>query len=213
MALIPDPLPSHPDPNDRDVIIDWARERLRKRDFVILDTETTGRARTDEVVQIGIIDPDGIELVDSLVRPERDRSMPKEAMEVHGITMAMLKNAPTLYELAPKILSSIAGRSVVCYNDEFDMRLIEQTAEKYKLRKRGRNLEMHSRCAMIAYSQFIGERSKFADKYAWQKLPRRNEQHHKAIDDCLLTLDLIRELADTRKRGEPAGCDWKYEKI
>ncbi len=213
MALIPNPLPKHPNPNDRDVIIDWARAMLRKRDFVILDTETTGLDSNDEVVQIGIIDPDGVELMDTLVKPEKARLMPKQAIEVHGITMAMLENAPTLYELVPKILSSIAGRSVVCYNDKFDMRLIKQTAEKYDLRKRGCNLEMRSSCAMVAYSQFIGEPGKYSDKYAWQKLPRRNKQHHKAIDDCRLTLDLIRELADTSKPGESAGYNWRGELI
>jgi DNA polymerase III subunit epsilon len=211
MSLLPDPLPEHPCPQDREEIIAWARQRLCQRDFVILDTETTGRAAGDEVIQIGIIDPDGVELIDTLVRPEKKRRMPKQAQEVHGITMAMLKDAPTLYELAPQILNAIASRFVICYNDEFDMRLIKQTANKYKLTERGRNLPMKSKCAMIAYSQFIGERSRFSAEYAWQKLPRRLDEHHKAVDDCQLTLDLIRELADSRKKGEPVDFDWRQQ--
>ena len=213
MPLLPSPLPVHPIPDDRDVIIDWARERLSKRDFVILDTETTGRERSDEVVQIGIIDSDGAELMDTLVKPETPRTMPPKAFEVHGITMKMLESAPTLYELAPQILSVIAERWVVCYNDDFDMRLIEQTANKYDLPKRGRKLELKSKCAMIAYSQFIGERSKFSNDYAWQRLPRLTDENHKAADDCRLTLDLIREVANVPKRSEPVGYNWRAELV
>ncbi len=202
MTLLPNPLPLHPQPDDRDIIIDWARGLLSAKDFVILDTETTGLGLTDEVVQIGIVDADGRALIDTLVKPEKTRRMPKKAQEVHGISMKMLKNAPTFFELFPQLMSSIAGRWVVCYNDAYDMRLLEQTADKYGLSKRGCNLHLRSKCAMAAYSQFIGERSKFAGNYAWQRLPRRNEQSHKAVDDCLLTLDLLRELADTPKQGE-----------
>lgn len=202
MPLIPTPLPPHLNPDDRDVIITWARRLLSTRDFVILDTETTGCDRSDEVVQIGIIDAGGAVLMDTLVKPEKTRRMPKQAMEVHGISMKMLKKAPTFFELFPQILSSIGDRWVVCYNDEFDMRLLEQTAEKYDLGNRGCNLNLKSKCAMAAYSQFIGARRKYSDEYAWQRLPRHNEQDHKAIDDCHLTLDLIRELADCAKQTE-----------
>jgi len=47
----------------------WAREVLaNKKDYVILDTETTGLGCA-EIVQIGIIDLDGKILLDSLVKP------------------------------------------------------------------------------------------------------------------------------------------------
>ncbi|MBX9720511.1 MAG: 3'-5' exonuclease [Candidatus Obscuribacterales bacterium] len=211
MNLLPNPLPAHPKPQDRDLIIDWARERLSKRDFVILDTETTGTDESDEVVQIGIIGPDGEFLIDSLVRPERPRTMPAKAQEVHGISIEMLEDAPTMFELAIDIMNAIAGRSVVCFNDTFDMRLIEQTDAKYNISGRGRSLEMKSRCAMIAYAQFIGQKGKYSNEYAWQKLPRRVVQSHKAVDDCKLTLDLIQEISDILKSTEPAEFNWRMQ--
>ncbi len=211
MNLLPNPLPSHPKPQDRDLIIDWARERLSKKDFVILDTETTGTSENDEVIQIGIIGPNGEFLIDSLVKPETPRTMPAKAQEVHGISMEMLENAPTMFELATDIMNAIAGRSVICYNDSFDMRLIEQTDAKYKITERGRNMQMQSRCAMIAYSQFIGQKSKYSNEYAWQKLPRPVVQSHRAVDDCKLTLDLIHEISDILRSTEPAGFSWRMQ--
>lgn len=202
MKLLPDPLPTHPKPRDRDEIIEWTRERLRLKDFVILDTETTGFDPGDEVVQIGIIDADGSELLDTLVKPEEPRLMPKRAEEVHGITMEMLANAPTLFELAQQIMNEIDDRLVICYNDQFDMRLIEQTSSKYDLSSRGCNLQMKSDCAMLAYSQFIGTPGKYSGQYKWQKLPRLNEENHKAVSDCHLTLALMRDIAAISKHSE-----------
>jgi DNA polymerase-3 subunit epsilon len=201
MALIPDPLPIHSKPSDRDVVIDWARDLLVQKNFVILDTETTGAGTTDEIVQIGIIDADGIGLVDSLVKPEKTRRMPPKAQEVHGISMKMLKNAPTFFEIFPGILNAIGDKWVICYNDSFDIRLIEQTASKYDFSSRGYQVDMRSKCAMSAYSQFIGAIGKYSD-YAWQRLPRREAIDHRAIDDCYLTLDLIKEIAATPKHQE-----------
>ena len=202
MALLPNPLPRHPVPQDRDAMITWARKHLSKRDFVILDTETTGVEGSDEVIQIGILDCDGTELLDSLVKPEEKRSIPKKAQNVHGITTKMLKDAPTLYELSELIVESIGSRLVICFNDEFDMRLIEQTARKYNLAARGKELAFESECAMLAYSQFIGNPGNYPGQYRWQKLPRLLEEQHKALGDCQLTLELIKEIADSNKQSE-----------
>jgi DNA polymerase III subunit epsilon len=202
MALLPDPLPIHPVPEDRDVIIDWARKLLNTKDFVILDTETTGLGHADEVVQVGIIDADGRELIDSLVKPEKARRMPRRAQDVHGISMKMLANAPTFFELHPQIIEAVAGRVVLCYNAAFDMRVMVQTARKYDLEERGCQLDLRSDCVMIAYSQFIGEYRKYSHGYAWQKLPRLSQQNHKAVEDCQLTLDLMREVAAVPRQSE-----------
>lgn len=207
--LLPDPIPKHPRLKDRDFVIYWSRERLKKRDFVILDTETTGLGDKDEIVQIGIIDCHGNELINSLVKPEKNRRMPKEAQEIHGITMKMLENAPTFYELVPHIRKAVGWRQVVCYNNQFDMRMILQTAHKYKLLERGRQLKLRSQCAMIGYSQFIGEKAKFKEDYLWQKLPRPDGfEKHSALDDCHLTLKLIHDMANTMRRNDPPDFDW-----
>lgn len=61
-----------PDPRDRIQTIEWARGLLAKHDgWLIIDTETTGIAPTDEVIQIGVLAADGSTVFDSLVRPHR----------------------------------------------------------------------------------------------------------------------------------------------
>ena len=54
-----------------------------KNDYVILDTETTGLGYSDKIVEIGVIDLDGNELVNTLVNPQME--IPMEASCIHYI--------------------------------------------------------------------------------------------------------------------------------
>ena len=52
---------------------------------VYLDTETTGVADDDEMVELTIIDDDGKPLIDTLIKPKYHTSWPG-AQRVHGIS-------------------------------------------------------------------------------------------------------------------------------
>jgi DNA polymerase-3 subunit epsilon len=69
-----------------------ARELLEQRPLY-LDTETTGLGAKDVVMEIGIIDDEGNVLVDSLIR--QSKTIDPAAGRMHGITSAMLTQAPT----------------------------------------------------------------------------------------------------------------------
>lgn len=201
MSLIPNPLPSHSNPNDRDEAIIWARNLLNEKNFVIVDTETTGFTFEDEVIQIGMIDHAGNVLMDTLVKPLAHTRMPKRAQEVHGISMKMLKKAPTFGDVYSDFLKASNSRIVVCYNSQFDIRLLQQSTALVDSELK---LDLQSDCAMLAYSKFIGAPNRFNNGYAWQRLPRLSNKDHRAVDDCLLTLELIRNVAETPLQGESA---------
>ena len=84
----------------RKLSIEWARDLLEKRNFVILDTETTGlSAGHDEIVQIAVIDCDGTTLLDTYVKPQHperltERTNGRSASDINGITPDMLTSAP-----------------------------------------------------------------------------------------------------------------------
>ncbi|MFN8192721.1 MAG: exonuclease domain-containing protein [Nocardioidaceae bacterium] len=89
----------------------------------MLDFETTGfsPAKHDRVVEIGVVQVDAWGAIQdhwsTLVNPERDIG----ASHVHGITAADVLTAPTFRQVVPRLLSSIAGRTVVAHNARFDM--------------------------------------------------------------------------------------------
>ena len=85
----------HPNIVDRRASIDWARHVLRKnRRYVILDTETTGVKKTDEIIQITVINLDGNALLNENIRPTKRRRIPKDATAIHGLTMDVLAECP-----------------------------------------------------------------------------------------------------------------------
>lgn len=62
---------NHPNPAARADAQHWARDLLSRKDWLILDTETTGLGSNAEAVQIGIISPAGHTLLDVLLHPRQ----------------------------------------------------------------------------------------------------------------------------------------------
>jgi DNA polymerase-3 subunit epsilon len=114
--------------NSRKLAIQKAREYLAVRP-VFLDTETTGLDPDAEIIEISIIDHDGVVLVDTLVKPTR--SIPVDAIRIHGITDLMVKDAPTWPEIWPVVESALRGRYIGIYNVDFDLRMMRQSHWRY----------------------------------------------------------------------------------
>lgn len=98
---------------------------------VYLDTETTGLEKQDEIVEISILDFDSTVLFQSYVRPVSP--LTPAATRIHGITNAMVANAPTWPALWPQIRSALFSRSVAAYNAPFDLRMMQQSHSRYKI--------------------------------------------------------------------------------
>src|ERR1700694_949644 len=101
---------------------------IRRANWVVLDTETTGLNRPAEVCQIGIVDgPTGKTLLDSYVKPSRP--IPPAATAIHGITDDMVAGAPDWKTLVPAIQDMIRGKDVVVYNAVYDRKLMHWSDE------------------------------------------------------------------------------------
>lgn len=192
------------DPAVREAISRQARAWLAAN-ALILDTETTGLGDDAEVVELAVIDCAGAVLLDTLVRPSGP--VPAEAAAIHGITDVMLAGAPTWPEIHDRFCRLIAGRLVIAYNVVFDVRMIEQTARRYRaLIPELVPLDQVATfsCAMLAYADFYGEWSEQKGRCRWQKLSAAVQQQgvtaenaHRALGDCLMTLGVVRAMAST----------------
>ena len=96
------------------------------RIYTALDTETTGLSRyTDKVIEIGAVkfSKDGILAeYNTLIYPER--SVPPQAVKIHGISDEMLVGKPIFREIAPDFLDFIDGTRIVAHNAQFDIGFI-----------------------------------------------------------------------------------------
>lgn len=167
---------------------------------VYLDTETTGVGPVDEIIEIGIVDEGGAVLFESLVKPV-GRVSP-EAFRMHGIGESLLASAPRWMAVWPKVEAVLANRVVCIYNAEFDLRLLQQTHGKYKMRwsePEGASFF----CAMKLYAQYYGEWNPRSMNYRWQSLDNARRQCriglpdvHRAVSDSLLTREVLHFMAN-----------------
>lgn len=171
---------------DRRHAAHWAKELTLRKDWVILDTETTGLQKS-EIVQIGVLSGDGEILLNSLVRPTIQ--IPHEASLIHGITNDLVKDAPEFPEIYLHLVDVTANKAVVIYNAKFDQVILKYccalaSLEFLKL------IDVH--CAMHWHSKWISDWSDYHGNYRWLKLPGGD---HTAIGDCHATLKLIEKMA------------------
>ena len=165
---------------------------------VYLDTETTGLNPTDQIVEICLIEADGSILFESLVKPTG--RIPYDATRVHGITEAMVANAPTWPEIWPQVSAALAGRQLGIYNAEYDLRLMQQSHKVHALEWPAP--EFTSFCIMKLYAQFRGEWDSRRGNYRWHSLENARMQcrldvpnAHRARADALLARAVLEHMA------------------
>jgi DNA polymerase-3 subunit epsilon len=188
---------AHRNPRDRAKVQEWARALFAERNFYVIDTETTGIGKRDEVVQIGVIDKNGEVVLDTLVKPTQ--RVPQGAINVHGISNEMLVEAPTFADVYTMLSMKLAGAPLVAYNMDFDWRILQQTATLYKLPM----LRVGKRhCAMKQYAAFRGVWNLKRRSYTWHSLSKAATYEkitvvdaHSALGDVRMTLKLIERMA------------------
>lgn len=171
-----------------------------------LDTETTGLSNFDEIIDLALIDSDGTELINTLIRP----TVPihAKATEVHHISNEDIVDAPGFNEIMINLVKLTEDRLVLIYNTDFDQRMLRQSAAAYKLKKPCVFCKVH--CAMKLYAQFFGEWNNHHQNYKWQSQANAAEQLglnvpadlHRAAADAQLCRQIVEAMAATPLPGE-----------
>lgn len=169
--------------HERDKIIasTWAYNLLT-RDFVILDTETTG-LKKPEACQIAIINQNGETLMNTYVKPLK--KIESKAVKVHGITNEKVKKAPYFMDIYETIVSLLTCQEVVIYNKAFDIGVLNNSLPRPFFCRKLTD-------PMIPYAQWVGEWNPYRADYQYQKL----QGNHDALGDCLQTLEIIKKMSN-----------------
>ena len=175
---------------DRMAAVEWARELLARKDFVIFDSETTGLSSPVDFVGIAVVSPKGETLFDSLLKPSC--RIEPAARAIHGHSAKSLSGAPRFFEVYADLLEVLYQRRLIVFNASYDRRVWDEAIRHLGARGALAGVLPRWECAMRQYAMFVGERSKRGGGYRPQKLPGGD---HTALGDALATLRLIEGMA------------------
>ena len=100
---------------------------------IVFDTETTGLSAEngDRIVEIGCVELVNRKLTGNhlhlYINPERDSH--EDALRVHGLTTAFLRDKPKFAEVADQILDFMQGAEIIIHNAAFDVGFINKELE------------------------------------------------------------------------------------
>ncbi|CAN5580821.1 exonuclease domain-containing protein [soil metagenome] len=185
---------------DHSATIAWAERLISDPNTIYLDTETTGLGSDAEIVDIAVIDSSGRVLLDTLVKPVQP--IPANATRIHGISNAMVAEAPRWNQVAPRLGRLLTGASgIVIYNADFDTRIMNQCNARFRLAGYRANWQ----CAMLRYAAYAGHRHERYGGYRWHKLTDaaaafgyREPVEHRALADTRLCRTVVHGMAGWR---------------
>lgn len=183
----------------------WAQHiaALPDNEVVVLDTETNGWGKDfqTEIIQVSVIDQSGKVLVDDFVRP-RAGYIQQQAIDVHGITYDMVREAPTFDTLwNTKLRDALSGKIILVYNVDFDRERIMAAMRAYNLSFDPPPQRWE--CVMHEFAAFYGAVTPGKQGFTWQKLEKAcgyfnihvEEKAHSALGDVRRTLEVVKRMA------------------
>ena len=163
--------------------------------YTIIDIETTGNGiKGNKITEISIFKYDGIEIVEeytSLVNPECEISYFITGLT--GIDNTMVRNAPTIKEIAPRILEITKDTIFVAHNVGFDYNVVKNELQNIDIPFRRKKL-----CTVRLSRKLIpGLKSYSLGKLCTAlKIPLSNR--HRARGDAHATLLLFKKLLNAQ---------------
>ena len=192
------PLPcpkSHRCPADQQKAIEWARNLLDTDDWLILDTESTGKeASSSSIVQIAVLSPKGEVLFNSHIRPASGARVSALLLEDMEITRKDLKNASSLEDVLLKLVPIIGRKRIISYSADWREEILHWNCQRMCVEKP----KWIWIDAMRPFSAYVGVWWESKNDYKFQALP---SVAHESVTNCRETLHLIRRLAASEPTG------------
>ncbi|ECC3917813.1 3'-5' exonuclease [Salmonella enterica subsp. diarizonae] len=167
------------------------------QDPVFLDTETTGLDTGAQALEIGLVNACGDLIYETRLKPTV--SIDPAAAAVHGISEAMLVDAPAWPDIAQQLQHHISRRPLVIFNADFDMRILKQTAAAHNDPSNWLDT-LTVYCAMRLAAGYYGPTNRYGTislaSAASQAGLNWSGRAHSAVADAVMTAGVVRDIAE-----------------
>lgn len=163
---------------------------------ILLDTETTGfdPHNGDRIIEIGAVELIKRRLTNhnyhQYVFPER--TVPQEAIEVHGITDDFLKDKPLFSKVADEFMEYVKGAELIIHNAPFDVGFINKELSLLPNNKWGK-IEDHCQITdslKMARKTYPGQRNSLDALCKRLGIDNSNRTLHGALLDSEILADV-----------------------
>ena len=173
--------------------------------YCVLDLETTGISpKTEKITEIGIMKIKNGEVIDEFcefVNPEK--KIPEGVVEITNITDEMVKDAPKIDEIFPKVLEFIKGTVLVAHNAEFDIGFLRHVAKEL-----GYEFDFTYVDTLPLSRKLFPDLKKHKLGKIAEYLKIKVEVAHRALDDVDTTVKVLNVMMDMlKKRGATKVAD------
>ena len=163
---------------------------------LFFDLELTGFYDHDEILSITIVDGFGNMIMDTLVKPVSTKSW-KRTEEIHKITPAMVKDAPVLSDLIPRLKEIFAGaENVIAYGVSTDYSHIKKIYTDESERE-----EFHAKIKCCA-NEFV--------RYSHENCP---DLLHASLTDAMSCFEIEWEGVAHSSIADTLGCRKVWEAL
>jgi DNA polymerase-3 subunit epsilon len=178
-----------------------AQRSLDSLTYVVVDVETTGGSpwggdRITEFCAVTVAGGKIADVFETLINPQRP--IPPAVTRLTRITWEMVRNAPTIRDVAPRIADVLRGHLFVAHNAAFDWRFVTSELATYG----GQQVEGEKLCTVKlarAVVPNIRRRSLGSLSYFYGI---ENHARHRAGGDAVATAKVLLRLLDAaRERG------------
>lgn len=167
------------------------------QDPVFLDTETTGLDAGAQALEIGLVNARGDLVYETRLKPTV--SIDQAAAAVHGISEAMLADAPAWPDIAQQLQHHIDQRPLVIFNADFDTRILKQTAAAHNAPVSWLDT-LTVYCAMRLSAGYYGPTNRYGTislaSAASQAGLNWSGRAHSAVADAVMTAGVVRDIAE-----------------
>lgn len=127
---------------------------MQRERVLFFDLELTGVYDHDEIISVSITNANGEVLMDTLVKPLRKKKW-NRTEKIHGISPAMVQDAPTLDDIIPTLKEMFANAdNLIAFGVSTDYSHIKYI---YETEREQEDLRKKTRCCALEFVRFQNE--------------------------------------------------------